>query len=101
MSRPEQLYIKIGESLKNVELSQMFGKPCLKLNGKAFAAFFQEEMVFKLKGEVHQEALKLKGSKLFDPSGKGRPMKDWVQVPFVHRSKWEALANESTKSLVE
>lgn len=38
-------------------------------------------MVFKLTGGIHQEALSLDGSQLFDPSGKKRRMKEWVQVP--------------------
>ena len=39
-------------------------------------------MVFKL-GKENMNGLikKYPGSQLFDPSGKGRAMKDWVQVP--------------------
>jgi hypothetical protein len=95
MAKEEILYNEIGESLKGVELSQMFGKPALKINGKAFACYFQECMVFKLTGETHAAAIKLKGAKLFDPSGKGRAMKEWVQVPFAHKAKWEELAKEA------
>lgn len=90
----EKTYIAIGQKLKGEE-SQMFGKPCFKVNGKAFIAFFQKEMVFKLTGDAHEEALSLKGSKLFDPSGKKRPMKEWVQVPFAHKEKWTKLAKEA------
>ena len=37
---------------------KMFGMPCLKnSNGKAFAGFFEGEMVFKLGGANHVEAL--------------------------------------------
>lgn len=95
--KEEALYIEIAESIKAAEQSQMFGKPCLKVNGKAFACFFQNEMVFKLGGDVHKKALALKGAQLFDPSGKKRPMKDWVQVPFSHKAKWEELAKEAFK----
>ncbi|HQQ94933.1 MAG TPA: hypothetical protein PLQ93_10290 [Bacteroidia bacterium] len=49
-------------------------------------------MVFKLEGLSHKEALSLKGAKLFDPSGKGRAMKEWVQVPFAHASTWSGFA---------
>ena len=101
MSEAEQLYLKIGEELDGVVLSNMFGKPCLKLNGKAFAAFFQDEMVFKLKGKDHEIAIKLKGSKLFDPSGKGRPMKEWVQVPFEYSVQWKAFAERAKEILIE
>ena len=70
----------------------MFGKPCFKINGKSFIAFFQNCMVFKLSGEAHAEALNLQGAQLFDPSGKKRPMKEWVQVPYAQKSKWTSYA---------
>lgn len=97
MSEEEQAYISIGQKLKDSEQSQLFGKPCFKINGKAFICFFQNEMVFKLMGDTHKEALSLKGSKLFDPSGKKRPMKEWVQVPFDHNKNWSKYAKEAFK----
>ena len=81
MTKEEKLYTEIGQSLDGAEQSQMFGKPCFKINGKAFVCFFQDCMVFKLTGNDHAAALKLKGAILFDPSGKGRAMKVWGQVP--------------------
>lgn len=92
MTKEEIYYITIGQKIQDTEQSQMFGKPCFKINGKAFVCFFQNCMVFKLTGTQHEEALSLNGSKLFDPSGKGRPMKEWVQVSFEHKSKWEKFA---------
>jgi hypothetical protein len=29
----------------------------------------------------------------FDPSGRGRPMKEWVVVPPAHRQRWDDLAD--------
>lgn len=92
MAKEESLYLSIGQGLKGTEESQMFGKPCFKINGKAFMCFFENEMVFKLKGDIHATALALKGSQLFDPSGKGRAMKEWVQVSYTQKAKWEELA---------
>lgn len=86
---------KIGETYSSVESGQMFGKLCAKINGKAFIAFFQEEMVFKLDKEDNQKALALKEAKLWDPSGKKRPMKEWVQIPFSHSKKWKELADQA------
>ncbi|MDR2980488.1 MAG: hypothetical protein LBV02_08655 [Bacteroidales bacterium] len=97
MTKAEELYISIGQTLENAEQSQMFGKPCFKINGKAFVCFFKHEMVFKLSGEKHREALSLAGSQLFDPSGKNRAMKEWVQIPYEHCGKWEHLAQEALK----
>lgn len=89
---PKVLYLEIGSSIDKAIESQLFGKPCFKVNGKAFICFFQECMVFKLKGNNHSEALSLDRSLLFDPSGKGRPMKEWVQVPADYSHLWQQLA---------
>lgn len=97
MQNEEALYISIGQALKDTEQSQMFGKPCFKVGGKAFICFFQNEMVFKLNADIHKEALSLEGAQLFDPSGKKRAMKEWVQLPFVHQKLWKKYAQEALK----
>jgi hypothetical protein len=97
MTPEEALFVSIGEQLKGTEQGQLFGKPCFKTHGKAFICFFQNEMVFKLTGAVRTEALALDGSQLFDPSGKKRPMKEWIQVTALHQDKWSDLAQEALK----
>lgn len=97
MTDEQKLYVEIGTKLKDTEQSQLFGKPCFKINGKAFICFFQNEMVFKLSGNIHSEALSLSGAQLFDPSGKKRAMKEWVQVPYVHHEKWNGYAKKALK----
>lgn len=97
MTAEETFYISTGQKIAGAEQSQMFGKPCFKINGKAFISFFQNEMVFKLNGDTHQEALSLDGAKLFDPSGKGRAMKEWIQLPYHYKNKWAAYAKEAMK----
>jgi len=94
-SNEQLLFDKIGNKQKEAERGQLFGKPCFKVNKKAFVCFFENEMVFKLSGKAHEDALKLKGAQLFDPSGKKRPMKEWVQVPYNHKSKWSSFAKMS------
>ncbi len=89
MTKEEELFLSIGNRLTDAEKSQLFGKPCFKIGGKAFVCLFQNEMVFKLTGTDHEKALGLNASKLFDPSGKNRPMKEWVQVSFENKEKWE------------
>ena len=76
---------------------QMFGKPCLKTaDKKAFVAFYQEAMVFKL-GQEEISFLKDKypSSQNWDPSGKNRPMKDWLQVPSEFKEDWKMLAKQA------
>ena len=86
---------KIGQKIKGAVQSQMFGKPCFKINNKTFVCFFQNEMVFKLTGEVHNITLSLNGSQLFDPSRKKRPMKEWVQVSFDYSNNWTEYAKSA------
>ena len=78
-----------------VEEGKWFGRPCLKVNGKAFAVLFDDDMAFKLTGDGHREALQLAGAKLFDPQGSGRAFKEWVQVPGTEVASWSGLANKA------
>jgi hypothetical protein len=85
----KDLFLEAGQKMEGAMLSQMFGKPCFKVNGKAFTCFYEDCMVFKLGGKTHAEALSLNNAELFDPSGKKRPMKEWVQVPAAQSAKWK------------
>ena len=73
----------------------MFGKQCLKVKGKAFLALHKKSLVFKLSGDAHTKALSQKGAALWDPSGKGRPMKEWVAIPAETIINAKALANHA------
>lgn len=70
----------------------LFGMPCVKHAGKARLGAYDGGVVFKLAGEDHARALALEGAVLFDPSGKGKPMKAWVVVPAEQQSAWFELA---------
>jgi hypothetical protein len=97
MTKAEKLYIETGKGIEDAEQSQMFGKPCFKINGKAFTCFFQECMVFKLGGDEHDQAMQLKGARLFDPSARGRSMKEWVQLPLLHSARWPGFARAAAE----
>lgn len=86
-----------GQSIKNAETGKMFGHPVYKVNGKAFICYFHKDFVCKLDPKNLEKALALKGSKLFDPSGKKRPMKEWVQIKYTHRDEWTGYANHAAK----
>ena len=101
----DQLYSDIGQQFADqygTSISQMFGKPCLKTNKKAFAAFFKGEMVFKLgQQEVNFLREKYIGSVNWDPSVKNRAMKDWLQVPADFSDDWLDLAKQALEYLEE
>ena len=87
-----ELAQELAATNDDVMLGKMFGMPCINVNRKAFAGLFQDDMVFKLTGDAHAQALQLEGARLFDPSNMGRPMKEWVQVPFAHAASWAGMA---------
>lgn len=80
---------------------QMMGMPTLYAGTKAFAGRSCDAMVFKLGGDAHAKALKLAGAHLFDPSGRGRPFKEWVVVPPEHAAKWSQLAHAALDHVTE
>ena len=96
-SKEEAYFEVIGDGVEGAVKGQLFGKPCFKINKKAFCCFFKEAMVFKLNGTYHQDALSLDGAELFDPSGKNRPMKEWVQVPFHYKDQWALFAEKAAE----
>jgi hypothetical protein len=84
---------ELGED--RVSVGAMFGKSALKDQaGKAFACLLDGEVAFRLGRDspAHAAALGLAGAHLFDPSGKDRPMKDWVSVPPAHAGRWPEFA---------
>jgi hypothetical protein len=81
-----------------VTLGKLFGHPSLQENGKAFVLRYHDDLVFKLGRErvdnvlaSHPEAMR------FDPSGKGRAMKDWLHVPFSLGVDWLTWAESARK----
>ena len=91
----QELFNEIGSNINGAVKGNLFGKECFKIGGKPFVCFFQQCMVFKLQGELHDEAMSFDGSILFDPSGKGRPMKEWIQVPYQYKEHWSKFAQEA------
>ena len=92
MTPSEAAFHESNQKLKEAQLSKLFGHPCYKINKKAFCCLYKEQMVFKLEGKAHATALELPGAQLFDPSGKKRPMKEWVQLPVATSDQWSTLA---------
>lgn len=96
---PQTRYDEIADDLAarnaEVELGQMMGMPAIKADGKMIGGFSRAEgaMVFKLPdADDRGRALALEGAHLFDPGGRGRPMKEWVAVPGAHAQLWPDLA---------
>ena len=96
-----KLYGEVVQTLLSdprVTEANMFGMPALKVGGKAFAGLWEKQLVVKIGAPRTQELLKTKAGRSFDPSGRGRLMKEWIAVkePAAQaKKKWLALAEEA------
>jgi hypothetical protein len=100
MTKAEEFFILLTSEIPGVKDGKMFGALCMKTpNGKSAAMFWKDNIVVKLPKESLQEALSLEGTKHFEPM-KGKPMKEWVQIPFAHKDKWKEYATISVASVL-
>ncbi|HEV2086860.1 MAG TPA: hypothetical protein VGR21_00980 [Cryptosporangiaceae bacterium] len=93
----EERFTEVAAELAGlgVVAGKMFGMPALKdARGKAFACLHDGEFACRLGGgsEAHTAALGVEGAHLFDPSGGGKPMKDWVSIPASVPDRWTEFA---------
>ena len=97
---PRERYDEIADDLlaqnEDVSLGQMMGMPCIKKSSKMIGGFWKGAMVFKLTdAHAREQALALAGAHLFDPSGEGKPFREWAVVPAAHADRWPVLAEQA------
>lgn len=101
MTPAEAYFHKITQEIPDVEPGKMFGALCFKTpNGKAAAMFWHDMIVVKLTGNARDEALSLDGTHFFDPMD-GRPMKDWIVIPYAYQNRWKEFALSATQYVKE
>jgi len=99
MTAAETYFNTLTEEIPNAAAGKMFGALCMKMpNGKSAAMFWKDNIVVKLRGAALNDALSLDGSQLFEPM-EGRPMKDWVQIPFSYKDQWKMFAQISAREV--
>jgi len=99
MTIAEEFFNDITKEITNVKPGKMFGALCIKTpNGKSAAMLWKDHIVVKLQGDSLKEAMNLDGVKQFEPMV-GRPMKEWVQIPFIYKDLWKKFTLTSTESV--
>jgi TfoX/Sxy family transcriptional regulator of competence genes len=78
----------------DVKEALMMGMPSLKRGSKMFGGFRDGELLVKIGRERVDELVAAGRARPFDPSGAGRPMKDWALVG-EPVDDWLALADEA------
>lgn len=101
MTKAELFFSELTKEIPGVKPGKMFGAMCMKAkNGKSAAMFWKDCIVVKLTGEYFNDALSFDGAKLFEPMV-GRPMKEWVQIPFEYKKEWRKFAKISSASVMK
>jgi hypothetical protein len=92
----DALFDEIVEDLgpRGVLSGALFGARSLTFDGTAFACLKGGRLAVKLGSgsPLHAEALALPDAELFDPSGKGRPFRDWVAIASTNAAEWPRFA---------
>jgi hypothetical protein len=97
MTEAEFFFNELAGQIDSVKPGKMFGALCMKTpNGKSAAMIWRDHLVVKLNRNSLNEALNLSGAKIFEPM-EGRPMKEWVQIPFIHKDRWKEYTLLSIK----
>jgi TfoX/Sxy family transcriptional regulator of competence genes len=78
----------------------MMGMPALKVGSKMFGGLSDTELVLKIGRGRAEELISSGRAAVFDPSGRGRPMKDWARLP-EPAEDWLALAEEAKRFSAE
>jgi len=92
----EHYRVIVDELRADPEVSEalMMGKPSLKRGSRMFGGFRDGELLVKLGRERVDELVAAGRARPFDPSGAGRPMRDWALVG-EPADEWLALADEA------
>ena len=100
---PDARFTDLLDDLRMLGVTQStsFGKRGMTADGKVIACFLDDSMSFRLGTgtPAHAEALALEGSELWDPSGMGRPFKDWVRVSVSHADSWGRFAEIALRQI--
>lgn len=80
-----------------VQAGLFYGKPCLMLQGHAFAAYQPVAMAFRLHGRSLTLALALPGAKGWDPRYADRSVPGWILIPVEQVLRWDRLALDAVR----
>ena len=96
MQEPPEYRAVVEQLLSDPAVSeaQMMGMPSLKLGTKMFGGLFDGRLVVKIGRERAEQLIAAGRAEPFDPSGRGRPMKDWALLA-APADDWLELADEA------
>jgi len=103
MLSPESVFKTIEQdfihNFPEVESGNMMRADALKVNGKVFCFFHEENMTFKLGKGVDMDRPELAEATFLSPFKHKPPMKAWLIIPFTTPDMWKALAEEAMEKV--
>ncbi len=104
MDQEEILFREVANTLKKennaVSLGKMMSSPGIKFKNKVFAFYYNKQMVFRLGKEFDPKSFQIKKYSLLNPFKNKPPLAGWFQITFADQDKWEKLARQALRLLV-
>ncbi len=101
---PLETFETLALGLDGARLGSRFGYRALQIGRKPFAFFHAgtgRDAAFKLPQDLLPEYLVRDGFSVFDPAGKGKLMRNCLQVPFEEVRTWQVLAQAAHEHLAD
>jgi TfoX/Sxy family transcriptional regulator of competence genes len=96
--KSKELFTSILPEDARMAIRPMFGNISAFVNGNMFAGLFGNDIFVRLSDKSRQELLGEKGSSYLEPM-KGKPMKEYVVVPYAWKKKPESIRVWLSRSL--
>jgi len=100
---PEKRFQTVASNLsthEGVALGKMMSAPGIQFNGKNFAFFYKDEMVFRLGREWKPENTGIKNWTNLSPFKKKPPMYDWFCITYEDADLWPQLATMALSRMI-
>ncbi len=100
---PEQKFQAVASNLdkhEGVAVGKMMSAPGIQYNGKNFAFFYKEEMVFRLGREWVPEKTGINSWKHLSPFKNKAPMYDWFCITANDADLWPQLATMALSRMI-
>ncbi|MEQ9365100.1 MAG: hypothetical protein RIF32_12690 [Leptospirales bacterium] len=103
LSKASRQFQKILATLsgteRNVQAGRMMSSPGIVRNGKVFAFFWNDEMVFRLGKGFDPSSLNVAEWRYLNPFKGKPPMKGWFVVPPTELKRWDNLARAALDAM--
>ena len=105
MDKEEEYFHKVADKLSekynSVKIGKMMSSPGISYKKKFFAFYYKKEITLRLGKEFVPKEHGIKKWKYLNPFKKKAPMKNWFQMPYSEKTRWEKLAIYAMNNLSE